>query len=262
MDNPNITMEEYIRLEEEKARRRGKVYNWETAKYGKIWYSYFVFFNSYYEYTDADIVDFEMRLGKIYRRDVHRVQVFYYGGLTDLMAEGLSDRMLMEHRDAQGQDMDPMLRLCHMLIACSIAGRSQVTEKVTVTDLFYLRGMDVGSVNVPYLLAMYLRLFASGRKQGAMISGGQFICEELDDTWAWVAPRPGRQPDVTAGTPEDAPAVDEAAPTDPAPMQAPQPPHVAPGTMPQRIARLEEEVHKLRQSIVGLRGDVDRLITD
>ncbi|GJX26886.1 hypothetical protein Tco_0233182 [Tanacetum coccineum] len=38
MDDPNITMKEYIRLKEEKARRRGKVYNWETAKYGKIWY--------------------------------------------------------------------------------------------------------------------------------------------------------------------------------------------------------------------------------
>ncbi|GJR41103.1 hypothetical protein Tco_1216787 [Tanacetum coccineum] len=38
MDNPNIPMEEYIRLEEEKAHRHGKVYNWETAKYGKIWY--------------------------------------------------------------------------------------------------------------------------------------------------------------------------------------------------------------------------------
>ncbi|GJZ82848.1 hypothetical protein Tco_0648021 [Tanacetum coccineum] len=36
MDVPNITMEEYIRLEEEKTRRRGKVYNWETATYGKI----------------------------------------------------------------------------------------------------------------------------------------------------------------------------------------------------------------------------------
>ncbi|GJV86494.1 hypothetical protein Tco_1530432 [Tanacetum coccineum] len=36
MDNPNITMEEYIRLEEEKARRRGKVYNWETATYGEL----------------------------------------------------------------------------------------------------------------------------------------------------------------------------------------------------------------------------------
>ncbi|GJY22051.1 hypothetical protein Tco_0394617 [Tanacetum coccineum] len=31
-------MEEYIKLEEEKARKRGKVFNWETDKYGKIWY--------------------------------------------------------------------------------------------------------------------------------------------------------------------------------------------------------------------------------
>ncbi|GJW99274.1 zf-CCHC domain-containing protein [Tanacetum coccineum] len=37
MDDPNVTMEENIRLEEEKARRHGKVYNWETATYGKIW---------------------------------------------------------------------------------------------------------------------------------------------------------------------------------------------------------------------------------
>ncbi|GJW98585.1 ribonuclease H-like domain-containing protein [Tanacetum coccineum] len=38
IDDPNITMEEYIRLEEEKPRRCGKVYNWETARYCKIWY--------------------------------------------------------------------------------------------------------------------------------------------------------------------------------------------------------------------------------
>nr|GEY76578.1 hypothetical protein [Tanacetum cinerariifolium] len=31
MDDPNINIEEYIMLEEEKARRHGKVYNWETA---------------------------------------------------------------------------------------------------------------------------------------------------------------------------------------------------------------------------------------
>nr|GEU33687.1 hypothetical protein [Tanacetum cinerariifolium] len=37
MDDPNITMEEYIRLEEENARRHGKVFNWESATYGKIW---------------------------------------------------------------------------------------------------------------------------------------------------------------------------------------------------------------------------------
>ncbi|GKD04933.1 hypothetical protein Tco_1179907 [Tanacetum coccineum] len=38
MDDPNITMDEYIRIEEEKAQKHGKVFNWETAKYGKIWY--------------------------------------------------------------------------------------------------------------------------------------------------------------------------------------------------------------------------------
>ncbi|GJY26183.1 reverse transcriptase domain-containing protein [Tanacetum coccineum] len=38
MDDPNITMEEYIRLEEEKAHRRGKVYKWETAAYDNIGY--------------------------------------------------------------------------------------------------------------------------------------------------------------------------------------------------------------------------------
>nr|GEZ19188.1 hypothetical protein [Tanacetum cinerariifolium] len=32
-------MEEYIRLEEEKSRRCSKVYHWETATYGKIWYN-------------------------------------------------------------------------------------------------------------------------------------------------------------------------------------------------------------------------------
>ncbi|GJT03266.1 hypothetical protein Tco_0824435 [Tanacetum coccineum] len=202
------------------------------------------------QYTDADIVDFEKRLARIYMREVHRVQVFDFGGLPDLMAKGLSGSMLMEYRDAQGQKeidivgfgaywaesarqipdkgdlsaywigisyagdflgtapsytliRDPMLRLCHRLIACSIAGRSQAPKKVTVTDLFYLRGMDVDSVNVPYPLARYLRLFALGRKHGAMISGAA----------------------------EDVPAVDEGAQADPAPVQAPQqpPPPLAAG---------------------------------
>ncbi|GJR88624.1 hypothetical protein Tco_0212635 [Tanacetum coccineum] len=59
-------------------------------------------------------------------------------------------------------------------MAHSIVGMSQAPEKVTVTDLFYLRGLDVGSVNIPYLLARYLRRFAAGRKSEALISGGQF----------------------------------------------------------------------------------------
>ncbi|GKB42247.1 hypothetical protein Tco_0887189 [Tanacetum coccineum] len=38
MDDPNITMEENIRLEEEKTQKREKMFNWETSKYSKIWY--------------------------------------------------------------------------------------------------------------------------------------------------------------------------------------------------------------------------------
>nr|GEV84239.1 putative reverse transcriptase domain-containing protein [Tanacetum cinerariifolium] len=37
MDDPNITIKEYIRLEEEKAQKRRKVFNWETAKYAIVY---------------------------------------------------------------------------------------------------------------------------------------------------------------------------------------------------------------------------------
>ncbi|GJV85639.1 hypothetical protein Tco_1525537 [Tanacetum coccineum] len=57
------------------------------------------------EYTDVDSADFEGRIGKIYDRGVHRVLVFDFEGLIEEMAEGLSTRMLMEHKDAQGQSI-------------------------------------------------------------------------------------------------------------------------------------------------------------
>ncbi|GJV98335.1 hypothetical protein Tco_1553587 [Tanacetum coccineum] len=38
MDDPNITMEEYIRLQEEKALSRGESFDWKTATYGKTEY--------------------------------------------------------------------------------------------------------------------------------------------------------------------------------------------------------------------------------
>ncbi|GKA41025.1 hypothetical protein Tco_0733618 [Tanacetum coccineum] len=38
MDNPNITIEEYIRLQEEKALSQGETFNWQTATYGKMEY--------------------------------------------------------------------------------------------------------------------------------------------------------------------------------------------------------------------------------
>ncbi|GJT91831.1 hypothetical protein Tco_1080676 [Tanacetum coccineum] len=154
------------------------------------------------EYSYADIADFEERLERIYGREIHRVQVVDFQGMLELLRDRLFARMAIEHHDKAGgarrrlrwrqfilalglhtrEEMkspgfarDPVLRLCHRMMAHNIAGRSQAPEKVTVTDLFYLRGLDVGSVNIAYLLARYLRRFAARRKSGAHISGGKFV---------------------------------------------------------------------------------------
>ncbi|GJU51070.1 hypothetical protein Tco_1220625 [Tanacetum coccineum] len=50
MDDPNITMKEYIRLEEVKAQTHGRTFNWQTAMFGKV---------KYYEDEDDCFTDFE-----------------------------------------------------------------------------------------------------------------------------------------------------------------------------------------------------------
>ncbi|GKB01992.1 hypothetical protein Tco_0830036 [Tanacetum coccineum] len=52
MDDPNITMEEYIKLEEEKAQRHGRTFNWQTATYGKM---------EYCEEEDDSLTNFETK---------------------------------------------------------------------------------------------------------------------------------------------------------------------------------------------------------
>ncbi|GJR86300.1 reverse transcriptase domain-containing protein [Tanacetum coccineum] len=161
---------------------------------------------------------------------------------------------------------DLVRRLCHRMIVCSIFCRGQGAEKVTGVDLFYLRTMDRGTANVPYLLAQNLFHHAEGRKSGARLSRGTSL-----GVWrlilAWVAPGPERQHATAVGAPgavEGAPAADEGAQAVPALVQAPQPPPPAPQprTMSQRIDRLEEEVREMQHSVVGLRGVVESSITE
>ncbi|GJY92808.1 hypothetical protein Tco_0508590 [Tanacetum coccineum] len=148
---------------------------------------------------------------------------------------------------------DPMLRLCHRLIACSIAGRSQAPKKVTITDLFYLKGMDVGSVNIPYLLARYLRMFASRRKRGAMISGGEFFAR-LAEHFGLLTEQ--RLQGLTV--------IVRDLPTIPTPIQVPQSPPAAGPTksLPQRVARLGEEVHRIREALGEQREVLDSMASD
>ncbi|GKE38347.1 hypothetical protein Tco_1461752 [Tanacetum coccineum] len=259
------------------------------------------------EYTDADIADFEMRLGKIYSREVHRVLVLDFESLPAEMAEGLTGRMLIEHRDARGQsvftshawrrlfevrgplvfelimeffigevilDIDVADTLQFQLgrVKCRMSWRQVIlalglytTEEMQTAGfgLYWTESarqiFDKGDLSSsPVALLGRVRRFASGRKQGAMIFGGQFIarlakhfgllneerlqgltvivrdllvidmaelarlqiCEELVDTWAWVAPGPERQHDVAVGALVDAEGaldIDEGAQTVPAP---------------------------------------------
>ncbi|GJX37649.1 hypothetical protein Tco_0250952 [Tanacetum coccineum] len=136
---------------------------------------------------------------------------------------------------------DLILRLCHKLIACSITGRSQAPEK---------HGAMISGGQFVARQAEYFRLLTEERLQGLTVIVRDHpkivdmaelvrlqICEELDDTWAWVAPGPERQQVVTAGAAEDAPVVDEGAMAVLAPVHAPQPspPMVRPArTMAQR----------------------------
>ncbi|GJT61511.1 hypothetical protein Tco_1005044 [Tanacetum coccineum] len=160
---------------------------------------------------------------------------------------------------------DPIMWLCNRLIACSIAGRSQAPEKVISTDLFYLWGMDVGSVNIPYLLARYMRRSDSGRKHEAMIYRRQFVAPEIFDELrvlgVWVlAMGTEWHMECRASTlevVEGAPDVDEGAQAFLAPIQAPQPAPATASTrtMAQRLSRLEEEVHNLH-GVMGEQREV------
>nr|GEW98117.1 hypothetical protein [Tanacetum cinerariifolium] len=259
MDDPNITMEEYIRLEEEKARKLGKVFNWETDKQANV-------------YNDAQtskldllaesilipqhIYEFDLNgETSLSKYDEEEQNILYFNDLLpfniihpdDLKSKKDNDdneidiiqssgdmallprdqrhqylKILMEHKDAQGVSLftsgpggsylisggcwissardflgiapsyiaiwDPILRLCHRLVACSIAGRSQAHEK----------GLTVISLELSIIdMAELVRLE---------------ICIKVDDTWAWVAMGLERHPDAKGGTPrvaQDAPAVDE-----------------------------------------------------
>ncbi|GJR70369.1 putative reverse transcriptase domain-containing protein [Tanacetum coccineum] len=217
------------------------------------------------QYTNVDIADFEMRLARIYKREVHRrifnirgplvhklilkcFSTFRFGeAVLDLDTTAGFDLYWAESarqipnkgdlRDywigisSTGDFLgttpsytsirDLTLRMCHRLITCSIEGRSQAPEKVTVTDLFYLRGMDIGSFVAR--LAEHFGLLTEERLQGLIV-----IDATIDDEGVMAVP---------------------------APVQAPQPPPPAAGpawTMAQRLARVEEDVHEIRKALVGL----------
>ncbi|GJZ48782.1 hypothetical protein Tco_0602972 [Tanacetum coccineum] len=176
------------------------------------------------QYTDADIADYETRLARIYRREVHRVQIPDKGDLSAYWIGISSIGDFLGTTPSYTLIMDLILRLCHKLIACSIAGRSQAPEKGLTVIMRHLPIID---------MAKLVRLQ---------------ICIELDDTWSWVALRPERQLDIVASAPkaaEDAPIADEGA-----------------QTMVQRLGKVEEDVLEIRGTLGKQRDILDSMACD
>nr|GEY89788.1 hypothetical protein [Tanacetum cinerariifolium] len=231
------------------------------------------------EYTDVVVHDYEGRLGTIFRRQVNKVYVLDFEGLTYEMRQAFTNRLRMVHTGAEGQIpftsdawtrlgglrrqlswrqfilvmglhtaeemetdgiafdgdflgvvpsytsiQDLLRRLCHILITFSISGRGQAPEKVTATDLFYLRSMDEGTmVNVPYLRLRGLTVVVRDLPMIDMVELVRlWICDRIFLRRVF-----------------------------PAPVQAPQAPPAAPEprTMLQWIQRLEEKVRRVRESL-------------
>ncbi|GJW39244.1 hypothetical protein Tco_0065089 [Tanacetum coccineum] len=211
------------------------------------------------EYTDSDIADFESRMAMEHRDeaevlldlDAPKTIQFQLGGAKRrlswrkfILVLGLHNG---EEMESPGFARDPVLRLCHRMMVHIIAGRSKAPEKI-------LGGL---TVIAPKLLMIDMAELV--RLQ---------ICVQLDDTWAWVAMGPERQPDAVAGSPtnaEDAMIVNEGDQAVSTPVQGPQqppPPLAVARTIPQRLGRLEEDVLGLRRDVGSLHGLVERSMTD
>ncbi|GJX58544.1 hypothetical protein Tco_0289934 [Tanacetum coccineum] len=131
---------------------------------------------------------------------------------------------------------DLILRLCHRLIACSIAGSSQAPEKLVAR------------------LAEHFGLLTAKILGGLTVIAPELLTINMAELVSLQ---------IFA---EDAPTSDEGDQAVPTPVQAPQqpppPPPTAARTIPQRLGRLEEDVQGLRRDVRSLRGLVERSMTD
>ncbi|GJT25684.1 hypothetical protein Tco_0895621 [Tanacetum coccineum] len=241
MDESDLTMEAYIELHAEKAQRRGRTFNWETATYDMALPPR----DQRYPFIRFEGWSTPMRILLISRRGWGR---FMIKGYTR-MAKVFIDLDVVEEIGSVGFGL------------YWAESARQISDKGDLNG--YWRGIsfevDFIGATPSYTLIRdpLLRLrYASRRKRRAMISGVRVllvvdmdelvrlqICDRFDDTWAWVAPGPERQSDVATralGDVEGTHYEVEGVHAILAPVQAPQPPPVAAQsrTLPLGMARL------------------------
>ncbi|GKA93913.1 hypothetical protein Tco_0815899, partial [Tanacetum coccineum] len=320
MEYPNITMEEYIKLQAEKAKRHFEA-NFPAIVYNdvltsnenvspeptvSIYNAIETNFDFSISFSDSDDEDYTF----ICDKDLFSYKLIPVNNLkpelvndhieinTELCLETIdvkpidsvacisndntpveSDDYLETNHDKKRAApsytfiQDHVRRLSHRLISYTIFSRGQAPEKVTGIDLFYLRSMDQGTANVPYLLALYLFKHTKRRKSIARMFEGYFI-GRLAEHFGLVSDeglmglsvivRMIPVIDLDELVAEGAPDIDEGAQAIPALVQVPQLPPAAiqTRTMPQSIARLEEEVHGIQESLAEQQEVMETMARD
>ncbi|GJT08852.1 hypothetical protein Tco_0843314 [Tanacetum coccineum] len=92
MDDPNITMEEYIRHEEEQAQRHGRTFNWQTATYGKM---------EYCEDEDDRFTNFETEYPAIVFDDTSDAALSYEPTVSPLNENNIKFRISFDKSDKE-----------------------------------------------------------------------------------------------------------------------------------------------------------------
>ncbi|GJR54682.1 zf-CCHC domain-containing protein, partial [Tanacetum coccineum] len=185
MDDSNLTMVEYIELGAKKARRHDMT-QLPPRDQRHLWLRY-----EGLEYTDADIMDFERRLERIYDRQVHKVQALNFDTLTGEIRGALADMLRMEHTNAQGEEH-----------GCGVS-EHPLPAGIVFKEICFQEEVKARMFGVR--LAEHFGLLTEESPQGLtvvvcdlpMIYMDELVMlriyDRLRDTWAWVEPRPERQ---------------------------------------------------------------------
>ncbi|GJR26437.1 hypothetical protein Tco_1102669 [Tanacetum coccineum] len=197
--------------------------------------------------------NFKQRLETIFGRSVNRGHILDFVRLTERMRQTLAGRLRMVYTGDNRQELFTSHAWRRLFEIQGTLVREFILEFLSTCRMSDAEmGLDVVDTLSFLVEDKHLRRHAEGRNNGARLFRGHFIgrlaahfglvsdeglrgllpsgSSEAADDWAYT-PKAAR----------DAPAVDEGALANPAPMQAPQPPRAIPRTMPQRISRLEEE---------------------
>nr|GEV53530.1 hypothetical protein [Tanacetum cinerariifolium] len=129
------------------------------------------------EYTDADIADFEERLERIYSHEILRGQsesermILGKGDLHDYWTSISTDGDFLVPPPSYTLIRDLVLRLCHRMMAHSIAGRSQPPKKFVarLAEHFRLLTAEILGARQPNAVASAPKVFedAHANDQGS-----------------------------------------------------------------------------------------------